>query len=343
MAQVQLDDVVLDEALYPRARRDEATVARYAGAMAEGADFPPIVLETGTGRLLDGWHRVDAARACDRDSFAADQHTVPEGMDARLYAASLSAKHGLPVNDADLRDIARELYRADEKLNISEVARQLGRARKTVSGWVQDIADEREAERQKARSARRLAALLLLEASWTQAEIAAALSLTQGRVSQLINDGDLAAANNDLDEATLRVALDLIPSDVRADAESVAEQWREERIFASWSDEERSLLKRLRDGETVVLSLRGPHNNLGKWAEDAGLYVRIDRKGLWGNPFELPGDGDRETVIHNYAEHYLPHKPSLLSRLPELRGKALGCWCAPEACHGEVLKARAEG
>jgi len=28
--------------------------------------------------------------------------------------------------------------------------------------------------------------------------------------------------------------------------------------------------------------------------------------------------------------------PELLERLPEPKGKALGCWCAPEACHGEI-------
>lgn len=107
---------------------------------------------------------------------------------------------------------------------------------------------------------------------------------------------------------------------------------------AAWSDAERDLVKRLRDGETVVLSLRGAHANLIRWAEFHGLYVRIDRRSEWGNPFEMPGDGDRNTVIRNYAEHYLPHKPSLLSRMSELRGKALGCWCAPDACHGDVLK-----
>jgi hypothetical protein len=51
----------------------------------------------------------------------------------------------------------------------------------------------------------------------------------------------------------------------------------------------------------------------------------------------LPYDGDRKTVIENYAQHYLPYKPSLLSRLAELRGRALACWCAPEPCHGDVL------
>ena len=30
-------------------------------------------------------------------------------------------------------------------------------------------------------------------------------------------------------------------------------------------------------------------------------------------------------------------QPALLAALPELRGKRLGCWCAPQACHGDVL------
>lgn len=111
---------------------------------------------------------------------------------------------------------------------------------------------------------------------------------------------------------------------------------------AFWSEEEKQLVKRLRAGETVVVSLRGQHANLIAWVEPRGLYVRIDRRSEWGNPFELPADGDRETVIRNYAEHYLPHKPSLLNKIETLAGKALGCWCAPEACHGDVLKEATE-
>jgi hypothetical protein len=26
-----------------------------------------------------------------------------------------------------------------------------------------------------------------------------------------------------------------------------------------------------------------------------------------------------------------------MAALPELKGKVLGCWCAPSACHGDVL------
>jgi hypothetical protein len=105
-----------------------------------------------------------------------------------------------------------------------------------------------------------------------------------------------------------------------------------------WTDEEKKLREQLETGETVVVSLRGQHARLISWAESRDLYVRVDRRTDWGNPFEMPADGDRDTVIANYRDHYLPHKPSLSDRLDDLRGKALGCWCAPEPCHADVLK-----
>jgi transposase-like protein len=103
------------------------------------------------------------------------------------------------------------------------------------------------------------------------------------------------------------------------------------------TDDERTLHKQLTAGETIVVSLRH-HQRLIAWADSRGLYERIDRRSPWGNPFELPADGTRDEVIANYEQHYLPYKPSLLDRLHTLKGKALGCWCAPEPCHGDILK-----
>jgi len=109
-----------------------------------------------------------------------------------------------------------------------------------------------------------------------------------------------------------------------------------------WSPVEDQFRLRALAGETVVASLRGEHANLLRWAEENGLLVRIDRRTEWGNPFEIPGDGDRAEVISSYEQHYLPHKPSLLAKLGGLRGKVLVCWCSPEACHGDVLVAALE-
>lgn len=106
--------------------------------------------------------------------------------------------------------------------------------------------------------------------------------------------------------------------------------------------DERQLHDRLANGETVVLNMRrGVHNHLWKWTHSVGLGVRIDRKSIWGNPFILDEDGDRAQVVNAYSDFYLPHKPQLLDQVAMLQGKALGCWCSPEPCHGDVLAALA--
>lgn len=69
--------------------------------------------------------------------------------------------------------------------------------------------------------------------------------------------------------------------------------------------------------------------------EDFDVY--IGRPSIWGNPFKLEKESDRETVIQQYRE-WLQKQPELIQRAKqELRGKVLGCWCAPRSCHGDVL------
>jgi hypothetical protein len=64
--------------------------------------------------------------------------------------------------------------------------------------------------------------------------------------------------------------------------------------------------------------------------------VRIDRTTKWGNPFIIGKDGDRDEVIAKYRE-WVVEQPALMESLGELDDKSLGCFCKPEACHGDVL------
>ena len=66
------------------------------------------------------------------------------------------------------------------------------------------------------------------------------------------------------------------------------------------------------------------------------VYIGRGKNSKWGNPFVLGKDGDRQEVIVKYEE-WVKTRPDLMAALPELKGKILGCWCAPQACHGEVL------
>lgn len=329
MTEIKISEVVFDPAIYPRIEWSQATVNRYAEAINAGDEFPPIVLEADTNRLLDGMHRLQAHKQALKDEIRVVWQTIPDGVPPKLYAASLSAKHGDRIKGEELKAIAREIAEANPDYDLKTIAKYCGVTRQTVSKWVGDIVEHR-------REVRKVKALILSRAEWSLRQIADALGISKDQVSSDVK-GDIS---RHLDEAILREAAAGLPDSV--DVERIVEEIRQEQIFATWTDDERDLLKRLRNGETIVVSLRGPHNNLIEWADAAGLYVRIDRRSEWGNPFEMPADGDRDTVITNYAEHYLPYKPSLLAKLPDLRGKALGCWCAPEPCHGDILKARAE-
>jgi len=76
--------------------------------------------------------------------------------------------------------------------------------------------------------------------------------------------------------------------------------------------------------------------------------VYIGRGGSkWGNPFTHVTDkptkaihivGSREEAIQKYKKWLLEGEGKwLLEHLHELKGKTLGCWCHPKACHGDVL------
>lgn len=73
--------------------------------------------------------------------------------------------------------------------------------------------------------------------------------------------------------------------------------------------------------------------------------VYVGRPSPFGNPFShRPGTlatyrvRTRDAAIARFEE-WLMTDPELIARVRrELRGKVLGCWCAPDkACHAEIL------
>ncbi len=58
-------------------------------------------------------------------------------------------------------------------------------------------------------------------------------------------------------------------------------------------------------------------------------------KSIWHNPFSAKRYGREEAI--RLFEDYARSDPRLMARLPELRGKVLACWCAPQRCHATVL------
>jgi len=67
--------------------------------------------------------------------------------------------------------------------------------------------------------------------------------------------------------------------------------------------------------------------------------VYVGRPSKFGNPFVVGKDGSREEVIEKFRLwlNEDAQKELRIAARSELRGKDLVCWCAPLACHADVL------
>lgn len=72
--------------------------------------------------------------------------------------------------------------------------------------------------------------------------------------------------------------------------------------------------------------------------------VYVGRPSMWGNPFSHK-DGtlaaykvaSLEESLQRHEE-WVMSQPDLVEAIKsELKGKTLGCWCAPKRCHGDIL------
>jgi DNA-binding NarL/FixJ family response regulator len=196
---VLISDVAWDPSIYPRQKWNTSTIERYKDAIEAGEEFPPIVLEAGTNRLLDGKHRLEAYKAAGVETVPAEMHEVPHGMTAKYYAAILSARHGDRMSNTDLKTLAEEEFEADylangdSTLDAQEWGRSLGISKSTVYRWVSHIMERGKASR--AAKAWRLSQL-----GWTQAEIGERLGVDDTTVSKDLKNSQLGKIQVDLGE-----------------------------------------------------------------------------------------------------------------------------------------------
>jgi hypothetical protein len=78
--------------------------------------------------------------------------------------------------------------------------------------------------------------------------------------------------------------------------------------------------------------------------------VYVGRPTKWGNPFSHLSSNNaivvatREEAVEKYKAWLIEYVPSLIELAKqELKGKDLVCWCAPKACHADILLEIANG
>lgn len=109
----------------------------------------------------------------------------------------------------------------------------------------------------------------------------------------------------------------------------------------SWKEKELERRQALEAGRGAVCNIT-KDKRLFEWGKEQGLYIYIGRgSNMWGNPYKIPRDGNRQEVCRKFEEYYFKSK-ELQRNIHELKGKLLGCYCYPEQCHGDFLSAQTE-
>jgi len=102
-----------------------------------------------------------------------------------------------------------------------------------------------------------------------------------------------------------------------------------------------------------VKNIRPRYQDLEEWMKNP-KNVYVGRRGvviingrrfppkdsMFANPFKIDTDNPREIVIKKYKKYIIEkikNDENYETAFLNLKGKNLGCWCAPEPCHADVL------
>ena len=129
-----LENLVTDGGTQVRSNIDDSVVEEYADALANGTEFPPVVVfRTSDADLLaDGFHRVRAYHKAGRTKIEAD---VYDGTteDALWFALGANRAHGHRLSRADKRRAIEFAYRAWPDLSQVRIAAHVGCSQQYVS------------------------------------------------------------------------------------------------------------------------------------------------------------------------------------------------------------------
>lgn len=117
---IEIKRIKADPAFQFRAAVNPEIVAQYAEAMGEGATFPPVQLyQVGEELLLvDGWHRLEAARKTKAKQIDAEVTKGTRG-EALKAAIGANATHGLARTNEDKRRAVAALLMDPELCRLS--------------------------------------------------------------------------------------------------------------------------------------------------------------------------------------------------------------------------------
>lgn len=106
---------------------------RYVGVLAEVAEpLPPLLVHRTSGRVIDGMHRLAAARLRGAETVRVRYHDCDDTT-AFILAVQANVRHGLPLTLADRKAAAARILVSHPAWSDRRVAAVVGLADKTVA------------------------------------------------------------------------------------------------------------------------------------------------------------------------------------------------------------------
>lgn len=156
---IDLDKIELAAAMQARTAIRTATVEEYAEAMRSGSEFPPIDVMPVEGHetnhlycVIDGWHRVEAARVTGATAIHAIVHPHGTEADAMWMAAGANISHGLRRTNADKARAVTLAIAAKPDATYEAIAVQCGVSVSMVASYfaaMQQVDDANEAQHEE--------------------------------------------------------------------------------------------------------------------------------------------------------------------------------------------------
>ena len=103
MKSIKVANLVLDFELYPRPQVDSTHVSELVGAINSGAELPPIVYDSKTKKVADGFHRVKAVMrvgGADAEIMGVAK-TFKNDRELFAYSMKFNAAHGRRLTPFD--------------------------------------------------------------------------------------------------------------------------------------------------------------------------------------------------------------------------------------------------
>ena len=133
--QKKISALIIDERLTELRPINMFFVSRYRQAMRNGANFPPPIVEKGTGRVVSGKHRVSAYLeefGADHQIDVVERKFKSESEVLRLFAEE-NSKHGNPLSGYSMKYITQRL------LSLGDTPEEIASALNIPVKKVQDM------------------------------------------------------------------------------------------------------------------------------------------------------------------------------------------------------------